>query len=74
MQISLICDSPIVQGEDVGYENSEIYKYNLLDSMSHILMYNDHRFVIFDTDYQFSDRNEAMSYQDAISYLDKKLA
>ena len=37
-------------------------------------MYNDHRFVIFDTDYQFSDRNEAMSYQDAISYLDKKLA
>lgn len=66
--------SGIVQGEDVGYENSEIYKYNLLDSMSHILMYNDHSFVIFDTDYQFSDRNEAMSYQDAISYLDKKLA
>lgn len=66
--------SGIVEGEDVGYENSEIYKYNLLDSMSHILMYNDHSFVIFDTDYQLADRNEAMSYQDAVSYLDKKLS
>lgn len=64
--------SGIVEGEDVGYENSEIYKYNLLDSMSHVLMYNDHSFEIFDTDYKLANRNEAMTYQEAVDYLEKR--
>ena len=48
--------------------------YWMSGKLPDINLMEDPVFVIFDTDYQFSDRNEAMSYQDAISYLDKKLA
>lgn len=56
--------------KEVGYSKCDKYKYSILDNMGSLLLYSDYMDAEYDN-YYSPEKCKAMSYTEAMSFLDK---
>lgn len=63
-------NSGMLYNEEVSYNKCDEYKYSLLDNMGSLLLYSDYLDSDYG-DYYSSEKCKAMTYSEAIGFLDK---
>ncbi len=59
-----------LDGQNVGFEKCDKYKYNLFNNMSSLLMYSDHNADEY-SKYLSPGKNKAMTYSEAIKFINQ---